>query len=86
MSLLSFLFDRKTSARQARQRLSALIEQERAPRCPDFLPTLQRELAKVASSYAMVPSREIKMRVRARRDSQVLEVRIPLREPVRETR
>ncbi|HEY6514089.1 MAG TPA: cell division topological specificity factor MinE, partial [Burkholderiaceae bacterium] len=49
MSLLSLLFGRnKQSAQVAKQRLQAVLEQERTargqPRRPDYLPALQREL------------------------------------------
>jgi cell division topological specificity factor MinE len=87
MSLLSLLFaHNKKSAPLARQRLRALLEAERAPPRPDFLPTLQRELLKVAARYAKVHSKDVQMQVRIRHDTQVLEVRIPLGQAARAPR
>jgi cell division topological specificity factor len=82
MSLLSFLFGRnKQSAQVAKQRLQAVLEHERAargqPRRPDYLPALQRELAKVVSKY-------VKVQLQRRHDNkQVLEVKVRLPQAAR---
>ena len=83
MSLLSFLFGRnKKSAQLAKQRLLAVLEPERAARGqrrPDYLPALQRELAKVVSKYVKVPSGDIQVQLQRRHDNkQVLEVKVRL--------
>ena len=84
MSLLSFLFGRnKQSAQVAKQRLQAVLENERAargqPRKPDYLPALQRELAKVVSKYVKVPSGDVQVQLQRRHDNkQVLEVKVRL--------
>jgi cell division topological specificity factor len=84
MSLLSFLFGRnKQSAHVAKQRLLAVLEHERAARGqarrPDYLPVLQRELAKVVGKYVKVPSKDIHVQLQRRHDNkQVLEVKVPL--------
>jgi cell division topological specificity factor len=84
MSLLSFLFGRnKQSAQVAKQRLLAVLEHERAarsqPRRPDYLPALQRELAKVVSKYVKVPSGDVQVQLQRRHDNkQVLEVKVRL--------
>jgi cell division topological specificity factor len=81
MSLLSFLFGRnKQSAHLAKQRLQAVLDHERAargqPRKPDYLPALQRELAKVVSKYVKVPSGDVQVQLQRRHDNkQVLEVK-----------
>ena len=83
MSLLSLLFGRnKKSAQLAKQRLLAVIDQERAARGqkrPDYLPALQRELAKVVARYAKVPSGDVQVQMQRRQDNrQVLEVKVRL--------
>jgi cell division topological specificity factor len=89
MSLLSFLFGRnKQSAQVAKQRLQAVLENERAargqPRKPDYLPALQRELAKVVSKYVKVPSGDVQVQLQRRHDNkQVLEVKVRLPQAAR---
>ncbi|HEY6356129.1 MAG TPA: cell division topological specificity factor MinE [Burkholderiaceae bacterium] len=88
MSLLSFLFGRnKKSAQLAKQRLLAVVEHERAARGqrrPDYLPALQRELAKVVSKYVKVPSGDIQVQLQRRHDNrQVLEVKVRLPQAAR---
>ena len=87
MSILSFLFGRnKKSANLAKQRLQALLAQERAARGarrPDYLPALQRELMNVVSKYVKVQSRDIQMNLQHRANSEVLEVRIRLPQAAR---
>jgi cell division topological specificity factor len=84
MSLLSLLFGRnKNSAQLAKQRLLAVVEQERVARGegrrPDYLPALQRELARVVSKYVKVPSGDVQVQMQRRHDNkQVLEVRVRL--------
>jgi cell division topological specificity factor len=86
MSLWSFLLGRnKKSAHVAKQRLMAVVEQERAARShggqrrPDYLPALQRELAKVVNKYVKVPSGDIQVQLQRRNDNkQVLEVKVRL--------
>jgi len=84
MSLLSFLFGRnKQSAQVAKQRLQAVLDQERAARGqvrrPDYLPALQRELAKVVAKYVKVQSKDIHVQMQRRHDNkQVLEVKVRL--------
>ena len=88
MSLWSFLFGRnKKSAQLAKQRLLAVVEQERAARGqrrPDYLPALQRELARVVSKYVKVPSGDIQVQLQRRHDNkQVLEVKVRLPQAAR---
>ncbi len=89
MSWLSFLFGRnKKSAHLAKQRLQAVLDQERAARGqtrkPDYLPALQRELAKVVSKYAKVPSKDVHVALQRRHDNkQVLEVKVRLPQAAR---
>jgi len=88
MSWLSLLFGRnKKSAQLAKQRLLAVIEHERAARGqkrPDYLPALQRELAKVVSKYVKVPSGDIQVQLQRRHDNkQVLEVKVRLPQAAR---
>jgi cell division topological specificity factor len=84
MEWLSFLLGRnKKSAQLAKQRLLAVVEQERAARGegrkPDYLPALQRELAKVVSKYVKVPAGDVHVQMQRRHDSkQVLEVKVRL--------
>ena len=87
-SLLSFFFGRnKKSAHLAKARLQAVLDQERAargqPRKPDYLPALQRELAKVVSKYVGVQSKDIQMHLQRRHNTQVLEVKIQLPQAAR---
>jgi cell division topological specificity factor len=88
MSLWSFLLGRnKKSAQLAKQRLLAVIEQERGARGqrrPDYLPALQRELAKVVSKYVKVPSGDVQVQLQRRHDNkQVLEVKVRLPQAAR---
>jgi cell division topological specificity factor len=90
MSLWSFVFGRnKKSANVAKQRLMAVVEQERAargagPRRPDYLPALQRELAKVVNKYVKVPAGDIQVHLQRRQDNkQVLEVKVRLPQAAR---
>jgi cell division topological specificity factor len=89
MSLLSFFFGRnKKSAHVAKARLQAVLDSERAargqPRKPDYLPALQRELAKVVSKYVKVPSGDVQVQLQRRHDNkQVLEVKVRLPQAAR---
>jgi cell division topological specificity factor len=82
MSILSFLFGRnKKSANLAKQRLLSVLAQERsarAPRRPDYLPALQRELLGVVAKYVKVQSKHVQLNLQYRPDSEVLEVKIQL--------
>jgi cell division topological specificity factor len=84
MSVWSFLLGgNKKSAQLAKQRLLAVVDQERAARGgqrrPDYLPALQRELAKVVNKYVKVPSGDIQVQLQRRQDNkQVLEVKVRL--------
>ncbi|MBE7420320.1 MAG: cell division topological specificity factor MinE [Ideonella sp.] len=78
----------RRSAQVAKQRLMAVVEHERAargqPRRPDYLPALQRELAKVVSRYVKVPAGDVQVQMQRRHDSkQVLEVKVRLPQAVR---
>ena len=60
-----------------------MLDQERAargqPRKPDYLPALQRELAKVVSRYAKVSTGDVQVQLQRRHDNkQVLEVKVRL--------
>lgn len=72
----------KKTAQTAKQRLLAVLEAERAARggsrLPDYLPALQRELVRVVSKYAKVPSKEVHVRVERRRHSEVVELKVEL--------
>jgi cell division topological specificity factor len=89
MSLLSFLFGRnKQTAQLAKHRLLMVVDQERAargePRKPDYLPALQRELARVVSKYVKVPAGDVQVQMQRRHDSkQVLEVKVRLPQAAR---
>jgi cell division topological specificity factor len=89
MSWLSFLFGRnKKSAHLAKQRLQAVLDVERAargqPRKPDYLPALQREVARVVSKYVKVPSGDVQVQLQRRHDNkQVLEVKVRLPQAAR---
>jgi cell division topological specificity factor len=89
MSLLSFFFGRnKKSAHLAKARLQAVLDQERSargqPRKPDYLPALQRELAKVVSRYVKVPTGDVQVQLQRRHDNkQVLEVKVRLPQAAR---
>jgi cell division topological specificity factor len=82
MSILQFLFGRnKKSAQLAKQRLLTVLAQERtarAPRRPDYLPALQRELLGVVSKYVKVQSKHVQMNLQRRHNGEVLEVKIEL--------
>jgi len=72
----------KKTAQTAKQRLMAVLEAERAmrgvARLPEYLPALQRELVRVVSKYAKVPSKEVRVRVERRRHGEVeLKVELP---------
>jgi cell division topological specificity factor len=89
MSIWSFLTGRnKKSAAVAKQRLLKLVEQERAargqPHRPDYLPALQRELAKVVAKYVKVPSGDVQVQMQRRHDNKhVLEVKVRLPQAAR---
>ena len=89
MAWLSFLFGRnKKSAQLAKQRLLAVVEQERAARGearrPEYLPALQRELARVVSKYVKVPTGDVQVQMQRRHDNkQVLEVKVRLPQAAR---
>lgn len=72
----------KKTAQTAKQRLIAVLEAERAvrggSRLPEYLPALQRELVRVVSKYAKVPSKEVRVRVERRRHSEVVELKVEL--------
>jgi len=78
---LLFWRKRKT-AQTAKQRLMAVLEAERATRggtrLPDYLPALQRELVRVVSKYAKVPSKEVRVRVERRRHGEGVELKVEL--------
>ena len=78
---LLFWRKRKT-AQTAKQRLMAVLEAERATRggtrLPDYLPALQRELVRVVSKYAKVPSKEVRVRVERRRHGEWVELKVEL--------
>jgi cell division topological specificity factor MinE len=64
------------------------LDQERAargePRKPDYLPALQRELARVVSKYVKVPAGDVQVQMQRRHDSkQVLEVKVRLPQAAR---
>ena len=73
---------RKNTAQTAKQRLMAVLEVERAQRggarLPDYLPALQRELARVVGKYAKVPSAQVRVRVERRRHGDGLELKVDL--------
>lgn len=77
-----FFWRPKKTAQTAKQRLIAVLEAERAQRggarLPEYLPALQRELARVVSRYAKVPSREVQVRVERRRHGEVVELKVEL--------
>jgi cell division topological specificity factor len=78
---LLFWRHRKT-AQTAKQRLIAVLETERAmrggARLPEYMPALQRELVRVVSKYAKVPSKEVRVRVERRRHGEVVELKVEL--------
>ena len=82
MSILSFLFGRnKKSANLAKQRLLTVLAQERsarAPRRPDYLPALQRELLGVVSKYVKVQSKHVQLNLQQRQGGEVQELKIQL--------
>lgn len=71
---------KKKTAQTAKQRLMAVLEAERATRSggrlPDYLPALQRELVRVVSKYAKVPSKEVRVRVERRRHGDGVELKV----------
>ncbi len=73
---------RRKTAQTAKQRLIAVLEAERATRgavrLPEYLPALQRELVRVVSKYAKVPSKEVRVRVERRRHGEVVELKVEL--------
>jgi cell division topological specificity factor len=73
---------KKKTAQTAKQRLMAVLEAERATRgggrLPEYLPALQRELARVVSKYAKVPSKEVRVRVERRRHGDGVELKVEL--------
>ena len=88
MSILSFLSfvpfrlgRNKPSANVAKQRLQRVLAAEHSPRSaqrPDYFPALQREMAGVVSKYAKVQN--IRLRLERERDSEVIRVKIELRQ------
>ena len=83
MSLISFLLgEKKKTASIAKERLQIILAHERSGRGgsrPDYLPALQRELAKVVGKYVKVPSKDIHVQLQRRHDNkQVLEVKVRL--------
>lgn len=72
----------KKTAQTAKQRLMAVLEAERAmrggTRLPEYLPALQRELVRVVSKYAKVPSKEVRVRVERRRHGEGVELKVEL--------
>ena len=84
LSFLSFRFGRnKPSANVAKQRLQRVLATERSPRSarlPDYFPALQRELAGVVSKYVKVQPKDIRLRFERERDSEVIRVKIELRQ------
>ena len=89
MSLLSSFWGRnKKSAHVAKERLQAVIETERATRGqvrkPDYLPALQREVARVVAKYVRVASKDVHVQMQRRHDNkQVLEVKVKLPQAAR---
>jgi cell division topological specificity factor len=73
---------KKKTAQTAKQRLMAVLEAERATRggarLPDYLPALQRELVRVVSKYAKVPSKEVRVRIEHRRHGDGVELKVEL--------
>jgi cell division topological specificity factor len=73
---------KKKTAQTAKQRLMAVLETERAQRggarLPEYLPALQRELVRVVSKYAKVPSKEVRVRVERRRHGEGVELKVEL--------
>ncbi len=84
MSLLSFLFGhRNGSAHVAKQRLQRVLAAEHSPRAarrPDYFPALQRELLGVVAKYVKVQPRDIKLRFERDRETDVIRVKIELRQ------
>lgn len=85
MAWWSFLLlgaGKRASARLAKERLQAVVLQQRAtrpPRVPDYLPALQRELQLVVAKYVAVQPRDVAVRfAQPRHAPQGLEVRIEL--------
>jgi cell division topological specificity factor len=89
MSLLSWFWGRnKKSAHVAKARLQAMLDAERAargqPRKPDYLPALQREVARVVAKYVKVPTGDVQVQLQRRHDNkQVLEVKVRLPQAAR---
>jgi cell division topological specificity factor len=89
MSLLSWFWGRnKKSAHLAKARLQAVIESERSARGqrakPDYLPALQREVARVVAKYVKVASKDVHVQMQRRHDNkQVLEVKVKLPQAAR---
>jgi cell division topological specificity factor len=88
MSFLSFLFGRNTrSASVAKQRLQAVLAAERAsqaPRRPEYLPALQRELMGVVAKYVKIQSKDVRISYeRDRHQAEVLKVKIVLQHAAR---
>lgn len=88
MAFLSFLFWRNTkSASVAKQRLQAVLAAERAsqaPRKPEYLPALQRELMGVVSKYVKIQAKDVRVSFeRDRHQAEVLKVKIVLQHAAR---
>lgn len=73
---------RRKTAQTAKERLIAVLEAERGlrggGRLPEYLPALQRELVRVVSKYAKVPSKEVRVRVERRRHGEGVELKVEL--------
>ncbi|WP_037586536.1 cell division topological specificity factor MinE [Stenoxybacter acetivorans] len=81
MSLIDFLFGKKTASAQiARDRLQIIIAQERGGgnTAPDYLPTLQKELLQVLSKYVPVSLDDIRISHEQQGGVDVLELNITL--------
>lgn len=89
MSFLSFLLgEKKTTASVAKERLQIILAHERSgrnPGQPDYLPQLQRELVAVISKYVKINPDDIKVHLERQDNLEVLEVKIELPEPGRQT-
>ena len=79
-SFLSFLLgEKKKTASVAKERLQIILAHERSGRSgADYLPALQRELVRVVSKYAKVPSKEVRVRVERRRHGDGVELKVDL--------
>jgi len=80
MDLFSFLRKpKKTSASQAKDRLTMLLVSERAHgNAPDYLPQLQKELVEVISKYIQINPDDIKVNLDRQDSLEVLEVKVEI--------